>query len=43
MLVALLALLTVGAGWATAQAQAAAGQIFAPDRYVAAVLAGEPE
>lgn len=37
-LLALLAALTVGAGWATAQAEATAAQIFAPDRYIAAVL-----
>jgi multicomponent K+:H+ antiporter subunit D len=42
LLVALLALLTVGAGWATAQAQAAAAQVFAPQRYSAAVLDGAP-
>lgn len=41
-LVMLLALLTIGAGWATAQAQAAAAQIFAPDRYIAAVLMERP-
>ena len=38
LLVALLALLTVGGGWATAQAQATAGQLFAPERYLGAVL-----
>lgn len=37
-LVACLALLTLGAGWATTQAEAAAAQLFAPDRYIAAVL-----
>ena len=36
--IALLALLTVGAGWATAQMQATAAQIFAPARYVTAIL-----
>ena len=36
--IALLALLTIGAGWATAQAQATAAQVFAPERYIAAVL-----
>ncbi len=41
VLVALLALLTLGAGWATAQSQAIASQVFAPQRYMAAVLAGE--
>ncbi len=41
-LIALLALLTIGAGWATAQAQAAAAQIFSPDRYIAAVLTERP-
>ena len=40
-LIALLALLTLGAGWATVQAQATAAQIFAPERYIAAVLEGE--
>jgi multicomponent K+:H+ antiporter subunit D len=38
LLVALLAMLTLGGGWATAQAQVAAGQIFAPQRYIGAVL-----
>ena len=37
-LLALLALLTVAGGWVTVQAQAAARQVMAPDRYVAAVL-----
>jgi multicomponent K+:H+ antiporter subunit D len=37
-LLALLALLTVAAGWVTAQTRAAAAQILAPDRYVAAIL-----
>ncbi|MDB5689712.1 MAG: monovalent cation/H+ antiporter subunit [Sphingomonas bacterium] len=41
LLIALLGLLTIGGGWATAQAQAAAAQVFAPARYVAAVLGGE--
>ena len=41
-LVALLVLLALAAGWATAQTQAAAAQIFAPERYIAAVLKGEP-
>ncbi|NII58525.1 monovalent cation/H+ antiporter subunit D [Sphingomonas aerolata] len=40
-LLALLALLTLGAGWATAQAEATAAQIYAPDRYAAAVLTEE--
>jgi multicomponent K+:H+ antiporter subunit D len=39
-LILLLAALTLGAGWATAQAQASAAQIFAPDRYIAVVLEG---
>ncbi|UZK70810.1 monovalent cation/H+ antiporter subunit D [Sphingomonas sp. S1-29] len=43
MLVALLALLTIGAGWATAQSLAIAAQVFAPERYIAAVLAGDRE
>jgi multicomponent K+:H+ antiporter subunit D len=42
LLVALLAVLTLAAGWATAQTQATAAQIFAPERYVAAVLQGDP-
>ncbi|WP_076068395.1 monovalent cation/H+ antiporter subunit D [Sphingomonas montana] len=37
-LVALLGVLTLGGGWATAQAQAAAAQLFAPHRYSLAVL-----
>lgn len=37
-LVALLGALTLGAGWASAQADAAARQIFDPQAYVAAVL-----
>ncbi|WBH15063.1 monovalent cation/H+ antiporter subunit D [Sphingomonas radiodurans] len=37
-LLAALALLTLGAGWATAQAQATAAQLFAPQRYLSAVL-----
>jgi multicomponent K+:H+ antiporter subunit D len=37
-LLALLALLTVAGGWVTVQARAAARQVMAPDRYVAAVL-----
>ncbi len=37
-LIGLLALLTLGAGWATAQAQATAAQIFSPQRYIEAVL-----
>jgi multicomponent K+:H+ antiporter subunit D len=37
----LLAALTIGAGWVTAQAEAAAAQIFAPGRMVQAVLGGE--
>ncbi|MEG3085116.1 monovalent cation/H+ antiporter subunit D [Sphingomonas sp. PB2P12] len=41
LLLALLAMLTLGAGWATAQTQAAAGQLFAPQRYMAAVLGEE--
>ena len=39
-LIALLAVLTIGAGWATAQSRATAAQVFAPDRYIAAVLTG---
>ncbi len=42
LLVTLLAVLTLAAGWATAQTQATAAQIFAPERYVAAVLEGDP-
>jgi len=38
ILIGLLAALTIGAGWATAQAQATAAQIFAPQRYIDAVL-----
>ena len=38
MLLALLGVLTVGAGWAAAQARATAAQVMAPGRYVAAVL-----
>ncbi|MGU3391266.1 monovalent cation/H+ antiporter subunit D [Sphingomonas sp. M1A8_2b] len=38
ILIGLLAALTIGAGWATAQAEATATQIFAPHRYIAAVL-----
>ncbi|MCK8455227.1 monovalent cation/H+ antiporter subunit D [Sphingomonas faeni] len=41
-LIALLALLTLGAGWATEQTEQTAAQIFAPDRYSAAVLGGGP-
>ena len=41
LLVTLLAMLTLAAGWATAQTQATAAQIFAPERYVAAVLEGD--
>ncbi|RXD04961.1 monovalent cation/H+ antiporter subunit D [Sphingomonas sp. UV9] len=37
-LIALLGLLTLGGGWATAQAQATAAQIFAPQHYIEAVL-----
>lgn len=40
-LLLLLAALTLGAGWATAQAQASAAQIFAPERYIAVVLEGQ--
>ncbi len=40
LLLALLAVLTVGAGWMTAQTHAAAAQVMAPSRYVAAVLGG---
>ena len=40
-LIAVLGLLTLGGGWATAQAQATATQIFAPQRYIAAVLGEE--
>jgi len=39
-LLAILAALTVGAGWVTAQTRATAQQVMAPDRYVAAVLGG---
>lgn len=42
ILIGLLAALTIGAGWATAQAQATAAQIFAPQRYIAAVLGSVP-
>ncbi|SFS09380.1 monovalent cation/H+ antiporter subunit D [Sphingomonas jatrophae] len=41
VLLALLGGYTVAAGWATEQAQAAAAQVFAPSRYVAAVLGPE--
>lgn len=41
-LIALLVLLMLGAGWATTQTQAAAAQIYAPQRYILAVLGGEP-
>ena len=41
LLIALLALLTLAGGWATAQAQATAGQLFAPKRYLSAVLEDE--
>ncbi len=37
-LLALLAVLTVAAGWVTAQTRATAAQVMAPDRYVAAIL-----
>ncbi|WP_315760701.1 monovalent cation/H+ antiporter subunit D [Sphingomonas sp. Y38-1Y] len=37
-LLALLAALTVAAGWVTAQTQATAAQVMAPDRYVDAIL-----
>lgn len=37
-LLAMLALLTVGAGWVTGQAQATARQVMAPDRYIAAIV-----
>lgn len=37
-LLLLLAAATIGAGWLTAQTRAAAAQLMAPDRYVAAVL-----
>lgn len=39
-LLAILAILTVAAGWATAQTQATARQIMIPERYVEAVLGG---
>ena len=39
-LVAASALLTLFAGWATAQATATAAQIYAPDRYMTAILGG---
>jgi multicomponent K+:H+ antiporter subunit D len=38
VLLALLAVLTVTAGWVTAQTRATAAQIMAPERYVAAIL-----
>lgn len=38
VLLALLGLLTVAAGWATTQTRAAATQVMAPARYVAAIL-----
>lgn len=37
-LLSLLAVLTVAAGWVTAQTRAAAAQVMAPDRYVTAIL-----
>ena len=37
-LLALLAALTIGAGWVTTQTRAAAHQVMAPERYIAAVL-----
>jgi multicomponent K+:H+ antiporter subunit D len=40
LLLALLAGYTVAAGWATTQAAATAAQLYAPDRYIAAVLEG---
>lgn len=40
MLLTMLALLTIGAGWVTAQTRATAAQLLAPDRYVAAILGG---
>jgi multicomponent K+:H+ antiporter subunit D len=40
VLLALLAALTIGAGWMTAQTHAAAAQVMAPSRYVTAVLGG---
>ncbi len=42
ILVGLLAALTIGAGWATTQAQATAAQIFEPQRYITAVLGSVP-
>jgi len=36
----LIAALTLSAGWATAHTQGIAAQIYAPDRYIAAVLGG---
>ncbi|MBX3564402.1 MAG: monovalent cation/H+ antiporter subunit D [Sphingomonas sp.] len=39
--IVVLAALTLAAGWGTRQTEAAAAQIFAPDRYVAAVLGGD--
>ena len=39
-LLALLAALTVTAGWVTAQMEATARQVMAPERYIAAVLGG---
>ena len=38
VLLALLAVLTITAGWVTAQTRATAAQIMAPERYVAAIL-----
>jgi multicomponent K+:H+ antiporter subunit D len=38
ILLAVLAALTIAAGWATAQTRATAAQVMAPDRYVAATL-----
>ncbi|KZE16092.1 MULTISPECIES: monovalent cation/H+ antiporter subunit D [Sphingomonas] len=38
VLLALLAVLTVTAGWVTAQTRATAAQVMAPERYVAAIL-----
>lgn len=42
ILIGMLAALTIGAGWATAQAQATAAQIFAPQHYIATVLGRGP-
>ncbi|WP_314372315.1 monovalent cation/H+ antiporter subunit D [Sphingomonas paucimobilis] len=40
MLLAMLALLTIGAGWVTEQTRATAAQVMDPGRYVSAILGG---